>query len=120
RGREELDVLTVPRPRRVVDEQHDAALRTVLERRRQEGPAYDSRILSIGRDEDGDCRNLRAMEKAMKLGSAGRSMAYQTAKIAEAGQLIHEAAVDQESNDGQERRLNDHGAPPVQRGGLDD
>ena len=43
------------------------------------------------------------MEKAMQLGFAGRSMAYQTTEIAEAGQLIYETAVDQESNDGQER-----------------
>ena len=60
------------------------------------------------------------MEKAMKLGFVGWSMAHQTAEIAEAGQLIDETAVDQESDDSQERRLGDGGAPPVRRGRFDD
>ena len=60
------------------------------------------------------------MEKALELALARRPMAYQTAEITEAGQLIYEATVDQESDDGQERRLGDRGAPPVRRGGLDD
>ena len=60
------------------------------------------------------------MEKATKSGFAGRSMVEQTAEIAEAGQLIHETAVDQESNDGQERRLSRHRAPAARRVGLDD
>jgi len=59
------------------------------------------------------------MKEALELSRTTGAMMHHTMEMAEAGQLVHEPAVDQKADEGEEQRLAQRRAPPVRRSGVE-
>jgi hypothetical protein len=59
------------------------------------------------------------MKEALELSRTRGAMMHQTMEMAQAGQLVYESAVDEKADEGEEQRLAQRRAPPVQPCGLE-
>jgi len=67
RGRQEADIGCLTWMRRIVNEQHDASPRVVLQGSRQKRPADHKGIFLVGRHEDGHGGRTRPLKEAIEL-----------------------------------------------------
>ena len=97
--RETREFVRVRRPRRIVDEEHDPTLRVRLERRREQRLSDDRHLLLVRGDEDRQPGSVaRPIESEQIL--VGRTpMAPEPPEVGEAGELVHEAPVDEIDDD---------------------
>ena len=99
------------RHERVVDQQHHALVRVLLERRGQQGVADNALVLLVGRDDRGQ-RRRRRVEEMVEDGAASPVMGAGPVEEAESAQQLGEGGDGQQGDDEQvENRLG-----PVDRG----
>ena len=101
---------------RVVDEQHHAPARIVLQRRAQQRVPHHVGLFLIRRHEDGQRRRGSRVEAALDLFRVGGDVAGAALEVTEARQLIDHTAVDQSAeNDREQQQADDveQGAPEV-------
>ena len=93
------------RHERVVDQQHHALVRVLLQRRGQQGVADDALVLLVGRDDRGQ-RRRRRVEEMVEDGAAGPVVGAGPVEEAEPAQQLGEGGDGQQGDDEQvENRL---------------
>ena len=119
RRRQEGDIRCLTGMGRIVDEQHDASPRIVLQGSRQQRPTHHKGIFLVGRHEDGHGGRTRPVKEAIELVVGRPTVLTEPVEMAQSGQLVDKTSVDQEADDRQEQPLPQAGDPAAARDILD-
>ena len=98
-GRHAREIVGVRWPRRIVDEQHDPTVRVRLQGRRKQRLSDDRRLFHVRGDEDRHPGSVRDPVESAQILVSRTPMEHKPPQVGDAGELVHEASVDEIDDD---------------------